>query len=331
MMGQYHFMRWFMKEGSLSFWLYQLIYIPGRISAPFFLMIAGISMVMFYNNYKKSGKSLNQIFTITLKRGIFLLFITIPLNFAALIIFQSGTIWEWNIFQLLGIGIMFSIFIGMWNLWFLIPSLTLVFFLNNVLPPSFLTVGIVPIIPWLNYFFVGSIMGIFIVKFYSQLSRRINYLAIVGVLMYAFTFIHFGFGGWVEVKHVLTERTTLPSMAIIAFFFIGTILLTETIKYYPLYFKMNFFKNLGFISLSVYYIHLLYKYAIVILMRFVGQGNVKVYSGDEYWLLINAGFWIPLFIFVNLIWKPMRFSYGVEWFMNKYISVRSVISGHSDV
>lgn len=172
MMGQYHFMRWFIEESSLPRWLYQLIYIPGRLSAPFFIMISGISAVMLFENNSRKGKRNHEIFMVTLKRGLFLVCLTIPLNIAAAYVFNSGGIWEWNIFQLLGISIILTVIIGKIRMVFICSVFSLVLVLERILSPSFLTIGIVPLIPWINYFFIGNALGLIITWLFSLNKTR---------------------------------------------------------------------------------------------------------------------------------------------------------------
>jgi len=327
MMGQYHFMRWFINEDLLPRWLYNLIYIPGRLAAPFFLMISGISAVMFFNNYKNNHANVSKIYTSTLKRGLFLLCLTLPLNFAASYIFHSGTMWEWNIFQLLGISIMLTVFIGLWRLYFLIPSLIIVFLLYDTFPVSPFSVGIVPILPWLNYFFVGSIFGLVMYNYFQKNDKRFQHfnLMIMGLLSFTFVFIFLSLDGTPTVKSVLHHRASWRSMTIIAIFFASILILVEGVKRHSP--NMSFLRNLGLVSLSVYYIHILYKYFIVTLLQICGQNNIKSHLGTVDWIIINAVFWIMLYIFIKHMWEPQRFIYGIEWFMSKYISQRSVITG----
>ncbi len=324
MMGQYHFMRWFINESSLPEWLYSIIYVPGKLSAPFFLMISGIGAIMLYENYKKKGKTDYEIFMTTLKRGMFLIVLTIPLNIAASMIFKSGTIWEWNIFQLVGVSMLGTVVVGKFKMAFVPLAFIAVYFVwRTSSGQTVFNTGIAPLIPWVNYYLVGIMIGILLDRF-SYSPGRFHQLMKMGFILLAVNVVYFGF----NIDALLfivghSQRLELISMTIIALFFFSILSGIEIFsKYMPGFTKLLI--NFGYVPLSIYYMHLLFKYSIVVILSILAS-NTETWS-VVHWVLINLVFWSATFIFVNRTWAHQGYRFGVEWFMSKYISPRSMIT-----
>lgn len=324
MMGQYHFMRWFINEKSLPDWLHLIIYVPGKLSAPFFLIISGIGAVMLYENYKKKGKSDFEIFMTTLKRGIFLIVLTIPLNIASSIIFKSGAIWEWNIFQLVGVSMLATVVIGRFKIAFVSIFFIAVWVIWKVISSeSFFSIGIVPLIPWVNYYLVGCMIGIMLI-FFNKAQRRFNYLMTLGLVLFIIEVVYFGFNINVllfSVGH--NQRLELISMAVISLLFFGIFSVIEIMSKNILG-SSTWLRNIGYVPLSIYYMHILFKYSIVVILGFMAS-NMNSWS-VIHWVFLNIAFWPVTFVFVNQIWAKKGFKFGVEWFMSKYVSPRSMIA-----
>ena len=324
MMGQYHFMRWFMDKSSFPEWLYYLIYIPGKLAAPFFLIISGASAIMFYENYRKKGKSNRNIFVTTLKRGAFLVAITLPLNLAAMIVFDSGDLWEWNIFQLVGVLMLFTVVLGMFKWPSVITGFISVFVFRAFLSKqSIFCTGCFPIIPWANYYFIGYAIGLLILHFKYMPEKNWRYLVITGMTIFSLLMTFFGLN--IQQFHHLvghSQRTQLVPVIIISFLFFGTFSIVEFIRKYSGW-VMSSLNKLGYIPLSVYYMHMCYKYLIVVLINIADMNTSKWNACN--WLLLNVLFWPPIVVFMNRLWEPKGYKFGVEWFMSKYISPKSII------
>lgn len=320
MMGQYHFMRWFVEKESLPPLLHTIIYIPGKLSAPFFLMISGGGAILMYENYVAKHQTHSEIFLTTLKRGIFLIVLTLPLNMAAIYFFHNGGLWEWNIFQLVGVGMLGTIVWGRFGLPAIIFAFSIVYvcWIFNI-NKDFLTTGVAPIIPWLNYYIVGAFIGKLLVVLFKQ--KAIGKIVYAGALVFLCllavlcsqldSFIY-------HVGH--TQRLEAVSMAIIALLFASSLFFVEVL----IKIKENLFSwilTLGMIPLSLYYLHLFYKYSIVVGAKLL---HIQTISwGAFHWICLNIIFWIPALALINVIWKKNGFKYSVEYFMSRYISARS--------
>ncbi len=322
MMGQYHFMRWFIEKDSFPSLLYTIIYIPGKLSAPFFLMISGMGAMMMYENYLSKQKTHSEIFLTTLKRGLFLIALTLPLNMAAIYFFDSGGIWEWNIFQLVGVGMLGTIVWGRFKFSAIILSFLIVYICWRLnIDKGFLTAGVAPIIPWLNYYIVGAFLGkLFIILFKHKAIDTIVY---GGALVFLCLIVILCLQIDSFVFHVGHKQRLEPnSMAIIALLFASSLFFIEVL----IKKRENIFSwvlTLGMIPLSVYYSHLFYKYIIVVGAKLF---HIQTSSwGAIHWACLNIIFWIPALAFINAVWKKNGFKYSVEYFMSRYISKRSNI------
>lgn len=68
---------------------------------------------------------------------------------------------------------------------------------------------------------------------------------------------------------------------------------------------------------------MIYQYAILtgcLIFSFNPKQNWQLTE----WALLNVFFWLPLFFFIRF-WQKINYIYGMEWFMNKYISPRSLV------
>jgi uncharacterized membrane protein len=320
MMGQYHFMRWFVNESLLPSCLHSFIFVFGKLSAPFFIMISGVGAMMLYENYRLKGKTDYGIFVTTLKRGVFLIVLTIPLNMAAKLLFDSGDIWEWNIFQLLGVVMVGTFFWGRFGIISIIISFIGVYFFGNILPSgNFLNTGIAPLIPWLNYYLIGCLIGRMLI--FNTNRIWFKKLIIFGTISFCLASIFF----ILDPNQIIflvghTQRLEILSMIIISLFFVGLLFAIESSLHHDLFF-IKWFQNFGYIPLSVYYFHLFYKYSLVILLSVIGLKTDT--WGVVYWVMLNVLFWGLSFVFVNKVWVNNGFKYGVEYFMSRYVSQKT--------
>lgn len=327
MMGQYHFMLWFINSDNIPDSIRATIYIFGRLAGPFFILIAGISAILFYHRQKETTRMLPDpaLLWATIKRGAFLILLPLPLNVAASYIFHSSDFWEWNIIQLLGLAILFTVFAARYGFVFLPVAAAIIICLESLSTDSFLTTGIWPPVPWLIYFFVGNTFGHLIYRYTFYGNRSRDLLLVVALLLFgiALSLLTRQAGG---IYQVLLIRTSIPAIIIISLLFLGTLSLLEGTIHKAPFRLVGFLRNIGLVALSVYYLHVFFKYSIVLASTSVIRMAPKTEWGVFHWLSINAVFWIGLFLFVQFFWSGHRFCYGVEWFMSKLVSGRSVVS-----
>ena len=306
--------------------LHQMITIPGRLAAPFFLLISGISIVLLYYNSERKSISKKSVCIITVKRGLFLILLSTFMNILSTYTFGTGGIWEWNIFQILGVSLIFSvglikmrllgtlIFILSWQyIWYKFNSIGWEF--------DILMHGIFPIMPWLNYILFGMLTGHFLLLWINRPGwGRFKWPAACLLLLFTLILWYKVFNYWTvlapEYRHYFDSMIMIYCAFVVflcAAHFLMSIIKTHLVNII----------ELGQIALSVYYIHMIYQYFLKFVLKIIGVNPKENWLIFE-WLLLNLLFWGPLFIGIRF-WKDINFALGAEWFMSRYISSRSVV------
>ena len=109
------------------------------------------------------------------------------------------------------------------------------------------------------------------------------------------------------------------------FFFVGLMTITEMIiEKTHLVFKT--IRMFGSVALSSYYAHIIFIHSINLGWGALGLGVPRQEWGILHWCTINLVFWICSVAFVRMYWRQRNYIGGLEWFMSKYISTRSVVS-----
>lgn len=320
-MGQYHFMLRFVNVELLPKWLYLLIYTLGRLSAPFFLLISGIGAVMLYTNQKSADKSDFEILITNLKRGLFLIFLTLPVNILSLLIFSSGNIWEWNIFQLIGVSMIGTVFFGKFRSFSIFITFSMVLTLWKLLSTdSFFTNGHFPIIPWLNYYLIGCWIGCILIA--SNKHKKIrDLIQIVGVgLLCAVLFLFITNANILKSILQYNFRIEIMPMLIITIVFLGVFSFFEFLSNQK-YASTNWLNYFGYVPLSIYYLHLLYQYSLFFFLKKLHYDLNR--WGVLHWIILNLLFWGLTHTFITKYWREKKFILGIEWFISKYISKKS--------
>ena len=325
-MAAYHFMRTFINESTMNPILHQMIAIPGRLAAPFFLLISGVSLVLLFYNSELKGIKQKEIISTTVKRGLFLIALSTFMNILSTYTFASGDIWEWNIFQILGVALILSVGLVKMRLLGTIIFVLLYQYVWFMLRKigwecDILMNGIFPIIPWLNYILFGMLTGHFIFWWINNPGWiRFKWQG-AGLLFLLTLFLWYKFFNYSTVLAV-EKRPFFNSMVLIYFAFCTVLCIAQFLIPIIKTCLANII-DLGQIALSVYYIHMVYQYSLKVVIKFIETTPKENWHLLE-WLLLNLFFFVPLFIGINL-WKKVNYSFGAEWFMNRYISARSIV------
>ena len=102
-MLQFHFANVFVIRSHLE--PIAIIHYLGIISAPIFLTVVGISVVLSVNNRKKRGESEEEIKTHIITRALIIIVLHFLLSSS---IFGLHTIWGWGILSLIGVSIIIA-------------------------------------------------------------------------------------------------------------------------------------------------------------------------------------------------------------------------------
>ncbi|MFX1256313.1 MAG: heparan-alpha-glucosaminide N-acetyltransferase domain-containing protein [Promethearchaeota archaeon] len=317
---------WF--ERASGFFI-EFIMVLGLIAAPFFLIISGIGFNLYISNSIKKDLSKIQIYIEIIKRAIIIFFISTLLNFLFGIFFISKFLFlYWSVFQLIAISMLLSGIIILnrkWKLLFVILLIIILFALNqNILLLNsklfdILFEGSFPFFPWVYCFLLGILIGISIEKLNKDNFKiiAICYLILsINALLLWYLWFRIYFAESLELNLFLCSVGTF----LILFLFFYLILDFKEIN-----FRVNkVIEKWGKLSFSIYYIHFIIIYGVLILFTLYFYEDFQLTFGYYYYLIICLIFLMTIESFL-LLWKKINYKYGAEWILN-LLSKKSLFS-----
>jgi peptidoglycan/LPS O-acetylase OafA/YrhL len=300
-----------------------IIYFFGDIAAPFFLIVSGTSFFLYIN--KKINREIPKLNILydAVKRALFIFTISslFQIIFSFIFNFQIAFIIYWSIFQIIAFSMMIFFIIPFLkrflrislclSLFFLIFMMNfIILFFNIEFLYNLVYYGLFPIIPWLNFFILGLLIGDLLKYSLNKREKRIMLIfSIIGSIL---------FGFWIFwLKPITYLWISIFSISIAMFF----ILLAVVHYYSDLKKSENILQRIiirwSRLSLSIYYIHFgIIIVGLIIFPLIINDIYLKGFLIYQY-LLIVLIFFLILELFIR-IWQGFEYKFSFEWIMSKF-------------
>ena len=300
---------------------------------PVFFIIVGISLILSIENKRENGIEESKIRKYVLVRTIVIMIISYLLFNLIIEGPMSAFLHSWTMLHLIGAGYLITYLILKFSkkiriviaisLVLISPIIQIVFNYEEIhyLYPiqggifsNMVFSGEFPILPWLSYVIIGSVIGELLKESYknNKITELLKKLSIFGLIF----IICGGFAQLINIPpYISIEKypCTIPYFI----FFLGAVLISLSISYYYLdYLK----KDVSFISPFIIYGK--FSLTIFLVHYFLGSRAAKIigiYGNLSYGsaLIITVGFyfacWIILIIWENYYNNKLSF----EWILRK--------------
>lgn len=288
----------------------------GTLAAPFFLICAGMGNGYMQQRHQNSDSTLRSIL---LRRGLFL--VLFPSILGLLYHLDISQAVAWDIFTLIGaMYLVVGINCGI-KLRGALMALGIVLLLNHFLSvgsPVILRGGPFPIIPFAAYFLVGIIFAQL-----RQLTNQKKVICIAMPLSMVILLIIVFFQGTQILRLTRYDVWNAEGVFGISALYLLTLNIARLLQAWPLFAKNNgFLIKFGNVSFSLYYIQFLILIIIPRLLESVVHQKLLLLLPTIIWFILLFLLYVFLYAMV-VVWSHYGYQYGLEWFMNKYISKRT--------
>lgn len=334
-MVQYHAVVFLLTpEYPFPHLLHATIWTIGYMSAPVFYILFGLGTAFFYNKtFHDPTKNQTWLLKTCAKRSLYLITVSTFFNLMQLIVTGQGKIFENNIFHFLGLSLILfvplekapqrgkAIVAG-------ILYGTYALYTNGLLYlPPFLVNGIWPLVPYFDYVIMGNIIGHLLYESFQKGKIEVFRKTILWGSACLLLLCALAFFLEPSVADIIRNRKTLWFMLYAHSLFL---LILGSLWWLVDYRKLqggliSFFVEMGRIALSVYYLHLFYLHSLKFVYHWL-----SLYLTSAQWFVVNFTFFGGLYFLILNFWKKQGYRYGLEWFMNKYVSKRSVMANTID-
>ena len=316
---------WWITGGSANAYLFFFIPYLGIVAAPIFIMVSGMSMRISIENRRRKNIPEAEIRTHVIKRGVIILIFSLFLNF---LFYSSGEyIWFWNALGTIAVSGIIVYFTSKYSikLRVIIVIIMILFYptirvvlqieasytiLTYRAPWSLdrffadmISNGMCPIIPQSVIAVLGSIMAesLFSKTKMKKMTPKLliccSLITIISIMLES----NPNFFPWKD------GMFWLGTYGIWFLVFIVLFWLQDVKKILHGY---KFLAIISSLSLSLFYIHIIFGYFVVYL-----SGGVQKLSPYSFYLML-VFFCVILFIF-GTFWSKVKFKFSLEWILRK--------------